>query len=56
MKERLQFLKAYANANDNWWLKNELEHLETEIKIAVMDGKTEVYKDMEKLTDELFKK
>ena len=56
MKETLEDLKNYANANDNWWLETKLHQLASEIRIAVTEGKIEVYKDMEKLTDELFKK
>jgi len=52
MKERLEALKQYANANDNWWLSSKLDLLETEIRIAILDAKTEVYKEIIKQRDE----
>jgi len=56
MKEVLEDLINYANSNDNWWLETKLQQLETEIKIAVTEGKIEVYNEIAKQNDELFKK
>jgi len=56
MKETLENLRNYANASDNWWLETKLHQLETEIKIAVTEGKIEVYNEIAKQNDELFKK
>ena len=56
MKETLEALKQYANANDNWWMETKLHQLETEIKIAVTEGKIEVYDEIAKQNDELFKR
>jgi len=56
MKETLEDLKNYANANDNWWLETKLHQLASEIRIAVTEGKIEVYDEIAKQNDELFKK
>lgn len=56
MKEILEDLRNYANANDNWWMESKLNQLEAEIRIAVTEGKIEVYHKIAKQNDELFKR
>ena len=44
----LNKLKEYAIAKDDWYITNQIWHIENEIKIAINIAKIEVYESIEK--------
>tara|TARA_R110000803_G_scaffold188582_1_gene251032 strand:- start:444 stop:584 length:141 start_codon:yes stop_codon:yes gene_type:complete len=42
--ETLQLLKDYATTNENVWLVNKLQILETEIKISILEAEIKIIK------------
>tara|TARA_B100000809_G_C15032930_1_gene492635 strand:+ start:866 stop:1018 length:153 start_codon:yes stop_codon:yes gene_type:complete len=46
MKETIQRIKELATVTENIYLLHNIDILETEIEIAIMDAKTEVYNSL----------
>ena len=46
MKETIKQIKELATATENSYLLHKIDILETEIKIAIMDAKTEIYNSL----------
>ena len=46
MRETIQRIKELATATENSYLLHNIDILETEIEIAIMDAKTEVYNSL----------
>lgn len=44
--ESINKLREYANLNDDWYINNQLDLLETEINIAKNEAKIEVLKEI----------
>ena len=45
--ESLNKLKEYATATDNWYIKNQIWHIEKEIEIAISEAKIQLYKELD---------
>jgi len=46
MKQTIQRIKELATVTENIYLLHNIDILETEIEIAIMDAKTEVYNSL----------
>jgi len=46
MRETIKQIKELATATENSYLLLKIKQLETEIEIAIMDAKTEVYNSL----------
>jgi hypothetical protein len=44
--ESIKKLKDYANIKNDWYLNNLIYSIESEINLAVIKGKLEVYKEI----------